>query len=137
MSVRTQQTVRAYHDARFRGDIPAAMMHLADRFSFQSPLMSSDDAAGHLAGLPGLLQVVTGVDMISELYGVAEATLVYDMHTALPVGSQRTAEHFRLVDGQITSIMLIFDATLWQPLVSMVGNTPATAPPPSTPTSAH
>lgn len=54
--------------------------------------MSSEDPAGHLAGLPGFLQVVTGVDMISELYGESEATLVYDVHTATPVGTQRTAD---------------------------------------------
>ncbi|GLW96810.1 nuclear transport factor 2 family protein [Microtetraspora sp. NBRC 16547] len=120
-STRTRQTVRGYHEARFRGDVPAAAAHLAETFAFQSPLMSSADAAGHLSGLPGFLQVVTGVDMISELYGESEATLVYDVHTATPAGTQRTAEHFRLDDGRITSIMLIFDATPWQPMKAMMG----------------
>jgi hypothetical protein len=117
----TRRTVRAYHDARFLGDIPAAATHLADQFTFQSPLMTSHDAIGHLAGLAGFLQVVTGVDLISELYDESEATLVYDVHTATPVGTQRTAEHFRLQDGQITSITLIFDATSWRPMISMMG----------------
>jgi ketosteroid isomerase-like protein len=121
----TRQTVRAYHDARFLGDVPAAVAHLAERFTFQSPLMNSDDAVGHLAGLAGFLQVVTGVDMISELYGETEATLVYDVHTATPVGTQRTAEHFRLQDGRIASITLIFDATAWRPMMTMIG--PATS----------
>ncbi len=58
--------------------------------------------------------------MISELYGESEATLVYDVHTATPAGTQRTAEHFRLGDGKITSIMLIFDATPWQPMKAMM-----------------
>jgi hypothetical protein len=31
--------------------------------------------------------------------------------------SQRTAEHFRLTDGRITDIKLIFDATLWRQLL--------------------
>ena len=65
----------------------------------------------------GFLGIVTGVDMISELYGEGEATLVYDVHTATPVGTQRTAEHFRLRDGGIASIRLIFDATAWRPIM--------------------
>lgn len=56
--------------------------------------------------------------MISELYGESEATLVYDVHTKTPVGTQRTAEHFQVRDGRIISIMLIFDATLWRPLLA-------------------
>ncbi|WP_424528830.1 hypothetical protein ACOZ38_03885 [Sphaerisporangium viridialbum] len=125
---RTRQIVRGYHDARFSGDVPAAVAHLAEPFTFQSPLMSSADPAGHLAGLPGFLQVVTGVDMISELYGESEATLVYDVHTATPAGTQRTAEHFRLDGAGITSIMLIFDGTPWQAMLAMMGQvTPDTA----------
>ncbi|BCJ47373.1 hypothetical protein GCM10010168_17310 [Actinoplanes ianthinogenes] len=114
----TRETVQAYHRARFAGDIPAAAAELADTFTFRSPLISSGDRTGHLAGLPMFLQVVTGVDMISELYGESEATLVYDVHTALPVGTQRTAEHFRLRDGRITAITLIFDATRWHAVMA-------------------
>ena len=40
------------------------------------------------------------------------------MHTAAPVGTQRTAEHFRVTDGRITSIELIFDATPWHAVMS-------------------
>lgn len=121
----TQQAVRTYHQARYGGDARTAVACLADDFTFRSPLMVSD-AGGHLAGLSGFLQLVTGVDMISELYGETEATLVYDVHTATPVGTQRTAEHFRLREGRIASIMLIFDATDWRPLMAMLGTaTPA------------
>ncbi|MEU7739947.1 hypothetical protein [Nonomuraea sp. NPDC049158] len=117
----TREVVRGYHEARFRGDVATAAALVGDGFSFRSPLMSSDDATGHLAGITGFVQVVTGVDLISELYGESEATLVYDVHTATPVGTQRTAEHFRLVDGRIAAIMLIFDATPWQPMRQLMG----------------
>ncbi|MEV4169954.1 hypothetical protein [Nonomuraea sp. NPDC049709] len=89
-------------------------------FSFRSPFITSADPAGHLAGLAGLLRVVTEVELISELYGKSEATLVYDVHTATPAGVQRTAEHFRLRDGKIAAIMLIFDAAPWQPMASVI-----------------
>jgi hypothetical protein len=114
----TREVVQAYHQARFRGDVPAAAANIAEPFTFQSPLMKSTDPEGHLAGLDSLLKVVSGVDMISELYGESDATLVYDVHTATPVGTQRTAEHFQLRDGKITSILLIFDATAWQPIIA-------------------
>ncbi|HEX6360280.1 hypothetical protein [Actinophytocola sp.] len=112
----TRETVQAYHRARFSGDVTSARTTLADGFTFESPLLTAS-ADDHLAGLPAFLGIVTGIDMISELYGPEEATLVYDVHTATPVGTQRTAEHFRLHHGQITSIKLIFDATPWHPLM--------------------
>jgi hypothetical protein len=40
------------------------------------------------------------------------------VHTATPVGVQRTAEHFRVRDGKIESITLIFDATPWHPIMA-------------------
>ncbi|MFI0742264.1 hypothetical protein ACH4PU_29960 [Streptomyces sp. NPDC021100] len=110
----TRATVRAYHQARFRGDVPAAARTLGRPFRFQSPLLTSDSPHDHLSGLDTFLGIVTGVDLISELYGEAEATLVYDVHTAVPaIGTQRTAEHFHLVNGHIETIRLIFDATPW------------------------
>ncbi|MFC4118857.1 hypothetical protein [Nonomuraea zeae] len=113
---RTRRTVRGYHEARFRGEAAAAAAHLGEPFRFQSPFIDSDDRAGHLATLPGFVSIVTGVELISELYGEAEATLVYDVHTATPAGVQRTAEHFRLADGKIVSILLVFDSAPWQPM---------------------
>ena len=110
----TRATVRAYHQARFGGDIPAAAQTLAEPFHFHSPLMTSDSTHDHLGGLNAFLGIVTGVDLVSELYGETEATLVYDVHTSVPViGTQRTAEHFHLTDGRIDTIRLIFDATPW------------------------
>jgi hypothetical protein len=54
--------------------------------------------------------------MISELYGSEEATLLYDLETSTPAGMQRTAEHFRIVDGKVSSISLLFDSAPWRPI---------------------
>jgi hypothetical protein len=116
----TRETVQAYHRARFAGDVTAAAAQLAGTFTFRSPLIASADARGHLDGLAAFVGIVTGVELISELYGESEATLVYDVHTATPVGTQHTAEHFRLRDGKIEAISLIFDATRWHPLMAAV-----------------
>ncbi|MEU6272809.1 hypothetical protein ABZ871_10375 [Streptomyces populi] len=117
----TRATVRAYHQARFRGDVPAAARTLAESFRFQSPLLTSDSPHGHLDGLDAFLGIVSGVDLVSELYGEREATLLYDVHTSVPaVGTQRTAEHFHLTDGRIDTIRLIFDATPWHAVMRAV-----------------
>lgn len=109
-----REIVRAYSDARFRGDVAAALARVGEPFSFRSPLLTCTAPAAHLAGLPALLRVVTGIELRSELYGDGEATLVYDLHTATPAGTQRTAEHFRLTGDRITAIHLIFDAVPWR-----------------------
>ncbi|MER5726918.1 hypothetical protein ABT084_00960 [Streptomyces sp. NPDC002138] len=120
----TRRTVRAYHEARFRGDVTTAAAQIGESFGFRSPFITSDSPTGHLDGLDGLLGIVTSVELISELYGETEATLVYDVHTAPAVGiTQRTAEHFRLHDGRITSITLIFDSAPWQAIMSAAGPT--------------
>ncbi|MFC8452072.1 hypothetical protein [Kitasatospora sp. NPDC057223] len=120
----TRRTVRAYHEARFRGDLTTAAAQIGESFSFRSPFITSDSPTGHLDGLDGLLGIVTGVELVSELYGETEATLVYDVHTAPAVGiTQHTAEHFRLRDGRIASISLVFDSAPWQAIMSAAGPT--------------
>ncbi|MFB7512789.1 hypothetical protein [Streptomyces sp. NPDC056144] len=120
----TRRTVRDYHEARFRGDITTAAAQIGESFGFRSPFITSDSPTGHLEGLDGLLSIVTGVELISELYGENEATLVYDVHTAPAVGiTQHTAEHFRLHEGRITSIRLLFDSAPWQAIMSAAGPT--------------
>ncbi|MEU2674862.1 hypothetical protein ABZ622_39775 [Streptomyces sp. NPDC007164] len=117
----TRTTVRTYHQARFRGDVPAAVRILAEPFHFQSPLLTSDSPHDHLNGLDAFLGIVNGVDLVSELYGESEAVLLYDVHTSVPaIGTQRTAEHFHLTDGRIDTIRLIFDATAWHAVMQAV-----------------
>ncbi len=121
----TRDAVRTYHDARFRGDIATAAAQIGEGFTFRSPFITSDSPTGHLDGLDGLLGIVTRIEMIGELYGETEATLVYDIHTAPAVGiTQRTAEHFRLQDGRITAITLIFDSAPWQAIMAAAGPNP-------------
>jgi hypothetical protein len=116
-ATQTRRIVRAYHAARADGYFAAAATHLAADFTFQSPMLRFDSPSDYLASHAGFQLVVTGLDMISELYGEDQATFVYDLHTATPVGTQRTAEHFRLANGRIASILLIFDASPWRAFV--------------------
>jgi hypothetical protein len=123
-ATQTSRIVRAFHDARTSGDYATAATHLAPAFSFQSPMLGFDDPTDYLASHAQFQQHVTGLDMISDLYGDDQATLIYDLHTATPAGTQRTAEHFELGDGKIASILLIFDASEWRPLLVAAGVLP-------------
>lgn len=115
----TEKIVRAYHDAYRRGDVNAAGGQLAESFKFSSPIMVFDSPHQHVAALARFVPFITGIDMISDLYSDGEATLVYDLHTSLPGGAalQRCAEHFRVASGRISSIIIIFDATPWRPII--------------------
>ncbi|MFF1869799.1 hypothetical protein [Streptomyces sp. CB03911] len=125
----TRDVVRTYHEARFRGDVATAAAQIGEDFLFRSPFITSESATGHLDGLDGLLAAVTGVDLISELYGATEAVLVYDVRTVPALGiTQRTAEHFRLHEGRISAITLIFDSAPWQAVMAAAGPAPDDAP---------
>jgi hypothetical protein len=61
--------------------------------------------------------------LISELYGEGRATLVYDLHVSLPPRVQRCAEHFRVLDGRISTIVIVFDATPWHSIIEAAAAT--------------
>jgi hypothetical protein len=115
----TRRVVRAYHDAYRQGDVTAAGAQLAESFKFSSPIMAFDTVQQHVAALVRFVPFITDIDMISELYGEGEATLVYDLHTTMPgdAAKQRCVEHFRVSEGRISSIIIIFDATPWRPII--------------------
>jgi hypothetical protein len=120
-ATQTRHVVSAFLAARSAGDMQSAALYLAPEFTFQSPMMRFDDPTAYLASHRDFAQVLTRIDMISELYGEGEGTLVYDLNTATPAGTQRTAEHFRLAGQKIASILLIFDATPWRPMLKTLG----------------
>ncbi len=119
----TRETVRPYHHGWTSADIDTAGRHLAETFTTRAPVGSHDTKPAYLAGLTRFRGFVTGLDLISELYGENEATLLYDVHTNTPAGTLRTAEHFKLTDGKITSTFLIFDATDWKAMLASQGVT--------------
>jgi ketosteroid isomerase-like protein len=113
-SIESKHIVRGYYDAWTAGDVDAAVAHLAQGFtSWGSGNMHSPSAAAFTDSLRHFRQGVARVDLISELYGDDEATLVYDVHVQ-DVGAVRTAEHFRLSGGRIASNILIFDEWPYQ-----------------------
>ena len=120
-AAKTRRVVRAFLSARDQGDAALARSYLAPDFTFESPLMRFDDPAAYLDSHIRFQRLVTGLDVIDELYGPAGAVRLYDLHTATPAGTQRTTEHFRIQDGAIRGILLIFDTLPWRPMFGVMG----------------
>jgi hypothetical protein len=120
---RTREIVRGYHAAWTSSDITAAAEYLDEGFATRAAVGSYDSREAYLAGLTRFSGFLTGLDLISELYGVGEATLIYDAHTSTPAGTLRTAEHFKLRGDKILSTLLIFDATEWKAMLAKQGAT--------------
>ena len=110
----TRRIVRSYHDAWVSGDVDGAGKFLADEVVNPAPFNNHSTGplsrTEYVEGLRRFGQTVTGVEMISELYGEGEATLVYDAHTSTR-GTFHTCEHFRLTGGLISTVILIFYVT--------------------------
>jgi len=106
----TRQVVRSFFDAWTRGDLVATREYLADDLVFTGTLKSLQGASEYVAALRDFRQLITtGNDLISDLYSDHEATLMYHSYTL--AGMIRMAEHIRLTNGKISSIVLIFDPT--------------------------
>jgi glutamyl-tRNA reductase len=118
----TQQIIQGYHACRTRGEVERMATFLSGDVEFRSPMMQFSNANDLVASSVSFKSVVLAYRMISELYDEGEGTLLYDLETATPVGVQRTAEHFRVQDGKITSILLIFDATKWRTILGTITN---------------
>jgi SnoaL-like domain len=119
----TREIVRAYHEAWTSGDIAAAGQFLGEDFTTRAPVGSYDSKDAYLTGLSRFRGFVTGLDLISELYGDGEAMLLYDVHTDTPAGTLRTAEYFKLRGDRIASTLLVFDATEWKAMLARQGAT--------------
>jgi len=110
-----RQLISSFLAARRQPESNAADLMHSD-FRFESPMMRIEDATEYLESHRSFQKLVQDTRMISELYGPDEATLVYDLETATPVGVQRTAEHFRIIDGKVASITMLFDSAPWRPI---------------------
>lgn len=109
----TCQLITSFVEAR-QDPSADALRFMAEDFTFQSPMMRFDDRNEYLESHRSFQRLVRGATVLSQLYGVDEATLFYDLDTLTPVGVQRTAEYFRVRDGRVASVYLLFDATPWR-----------------------
>ena len=107
----TQEIVKKYHAAWTSRDLAAARSCLADNLEFQGSMDRFNNADDFIRALNGFLQILKDTKLIAECYGASDAMLLYDCVTGTPAGTIRTAEHFRVANGKIQQINLVFDPT--------------------------
>jgi hypothetical protein len=107
----TRQLIETYHQAWTSGDIAKARDCLADDLDFQGSIQTFRKADDFVPALAQFQSMLRGVTLLQSLFSESGASLLYDCDTASLAGVIRTAEFFKVQDGQITQIRLVFDAT--------------------------
>ncbi|HEY4853716.1 MAG TPA: nuclear transport factor 2 family protein [Streptosporangiaceae bacterium] len=103
------QVAEDFFDAWTSKDYERARALVHDDVSFVGPIDSFADADSYLASLQQLSQIVTGADKRKVFVDGDDVCVIYDLKTA-PVPSTPTCEWYRVRDGKVASVVVIFDA---------------------------
>ena len=98
-----------FFDAWTGKDFERARALLRDDVSFEGPIDSFSDADSYIASLRQLSGIVTGAVKQKVFVDAHDVCVIYDLQTA-PVPSSRTCEWYRVRDGKIESVSVVFDA---------------------------
>jgi ketosteroid isomerase-like protein len=90
-------------------DFGRARSLLHDDVSFEGPIDAFSDADSYIASLTQLSGIVTGADKQKVFVDGDDVCVIYDLKT-MPVPSSRTCEWYRVRDGKIASVSVVFDA---------------------------
>ena len=90
-------------------DFARARPLLHDDVSFEGPIDSFSDADSYLASLQQLSGIVTGAETQKVFVDGDDGCVIYDLKT-VPVPRSRTCEWYRVRDGKIASVSVVFDA---------------------------
>jgi hypothetical protein len=103
------EVARGFFDAWTGKDFERARSLLHDDVSFEGPIDTFADADSYIASLQQLSGIVTGVDEQKVFVDGDDVCVIYDLKTA-PVPSSRTCEWYRVRDGKVASVSVVFDA---------------------------
>lgn len=107
----TQQTLavaRRYHDGWSTGNYEQSIDLLAPDLTVEVPINHYPTADSFAQALRNFGQMVTQVELLSEIANQSEAMVLYDMK-AKQLGWLRVAEHFSVADGKIVKLRQIHD----------------------------
>lgn len=107
------QTALDYYHAWTRGDLDKAMSRIADGIVCDAPAGRVEGAEAYRAFLTNFTRMVTGTTLKAAFGDDESALLLCDTET-LPLKSSHSAEHFKVEDGRITYIRLVFDRVPFQ-----------------------
>lgn len=109
------QVAGGFFDAWTSKDFERARSLLHDDVSFQGPIDSFSDADSYLASLRQLSGIVTGVEKQKVFVDGDDVCVIYDLKTA-PIPSSRTCEWYRVRDGKVGWVSVVFDARPFAPM---------------------
>lgn len=109
------QVAEDFFDAWTSEDYERARTLVHDDVSFAGPIDSFADADSYLGSLQQLGHIVTGADKRKVFVDGDDVCVIYDLKTA-PVPSTPTCEWYRVRDGKVASVVVIFDARPFTPL---------------------
>jgi ketosteroid isomerase-like protein len=114
------QVAEDFFSAWTSKDFDRARGLLHDDLSFEGPIDRFDDADSYLASLEQLSGIVTGAETQKVFVDGDDVCVIYDLKTA-PVPSARTCEWYRISEGKIASVSVVFDARPFAPLFEAQG----------------
>jgi ketosteroid isomerase-like protein len=109
------QVAEGFFDAWTGKDFERAREFLADDLSFEGPIESFSDADSYIASLKQLSGIVTGAETQKVFVDGDDVCVIYDLKTA-PIPSSRTCEWYRVRDGKIASVSVVFDSRPFAPM---------------------
>jgi ketosteroid isomerase-like protein len=110
----TAQVADDFFEAWTNKDFERARSLLHDDLSFEGPIESFSDADSYVASLEQLSGIVTGAEKQKVFVDGDDVCVIYDLKTA-PIPSSRTCEWYRMRDGKIASVSVVFDARPFAP----------------------
>ena len=109
------QVADGFFDAWTSKNFELARSLLHDDVSFEGPIDSFADADSYIASLRQLSGIVTGAEKQKVFVDGNDVCVIYDLKTA-PVPSSRTCEWYRVRDGKVASVSVVFDARPFAPM---------------------
>jgi hypothetical protein len=100
--------VRRYHDGWTSKNYEQAIELLAAALTVEVPINAYPTAESFAEALRGFGELVSRVDVLSEMSAGDEAMLLYDMQVE-GLGELRVAEHFTVAAGRIVRLRQIHD----------------------------
>lgn len=99
---------RRYHQGWTRGNYDQAIDLLAPTLKIEVPINDYPTAESFAQALRRFGQMVTRVELLSDMGDGDEAMLLYDMQVER-LGPLRVAEHFTVADGKIVKLRQVHD----------------------------
>ena len=106
---KSHETVLAFQKAIGEKDFTAARKLLQDNLEFRGPIDTFHNADDYLLAIQKLSAIVEGVDILKVFEDGNDVSLFCDLKSK-SVGTSFVAEWYRVKDGKIASVRVVFDA---------------------------